>query len=144
MSFLAMRVPVLFGEWYPRRGWEQKRREVIRRALPRVVCRSLGGRLTKFFAGGVPGVPATSQPDRDVATQDGAIKVSTGDTKLSTVNPPSLRDEKWEVVDVENDLWVDEGREIGRMWRELWREMFTVAGVGALGIGIGIFMVALR
>ncbi|EIN08296.1 hypothetical protein PUNSTDRAFT_87654 [Punctularia strigosozonata HHB-11173 SS5] len=51
LSFVTMRVPVLFGQFYPRKRWEWKRREVIRRALPRVVIWGLGGRRTNFVVG---------------------------------------------------------------------------------------------
>lgn len=50
-SFLSMRLPVRFGELYPRKEWERRRQECIRRALPRIVVRGLGARRTTFTLG---------------------------------------------------------------------------------------------
>lgn len=121
LSFLGMRVPAWLGEVYPRTGWEAKRRECIRRALPRIVCRSLGGRRARFFAGGVGGSRGLD-----------AVEVEGIETREKAVG---WQEEKWEKVDVESEAWIEEGREIVRMWNELWREMFAVLGIGAAVVG---------
>lgn len=128
MSFLAMCIPVWFGEVYPRRGWEEKRQDCIRRALPRVVCRSLGARRTKFFAGGAG------------HARDGATKVASVEEGEQR---PRWQDEKWEKVDVESEEWVVEGKEIMRLWRTLWREMAAVV-VGVSVVAVGAMAAFLR
>jgi hypothetical protein len=90
-----MRIPVLFGEIYPRKRWELKRREIIRRALPRIVIWGLGARRTNFVVG----------------------------------------KDKWQAVDTTSDVWVDEGRELTNMWKEIWRELSIVtAGCAAISV----------
>ena len=47
-SLFIQRLPVWFASWYPRKGWAQKRREVMREGLPRAVRWSLGMRRVTF------------------------------------------------------------------------------------------------
>jgi hypothetical protein len=48
LSLYKERVPQFFGEIYPRKGWEVKRRELVRIAMARIVRWQLGMRKTMF------------------------------------------------------------------------------------------------
>lgn len=96
-TFLAMAGPIWFGRIW-RGGWERKRSECIRRALPRVVAWMLGRRRTTFWAGSIQGV-ARTQADR-----------------------------RWDNIDIQAEEWIAEGRWITRHWKLVWREMMAVVG----------------
>jgi hypothetical protein len=96
-TFLGVAGPIWFGRMW-RKGWERRRTECIRRALPRVVAWTLGRRRSTFWAGPVKGV-----------------HIKKGDRR-------------WETIDAEAEEWVLEGRWIASNWRLVWREMVAVVG----------------
>lgn len=48
IAFLGMRIPILFGSYYPRASWEKKKLELTRPLLRRLVVFSFGNKRTKF------------------------------------------------------------------------------------------------
>jgi hypothetical protein len=105
-TFLAMAGPIWFGRLW-RSGWEERRSECIRRALPRVVAWTLGRRRTTFWAG----------PIRGVQVREG--------------------DHRWDKIDPEAEEWVEEGRWIVKNWALVWREMMGVVGGMVLMAAVG-------
>jgi hypothetical protein len=105
-TFLAMAGPIWFGRLW-RLGWEERRSECIRRALPRVVAWTLGRRRTTFWAG----------PIRGVQVREG--------------------DHRWDKIDPEAEEWVEEGRWIVKNWALVWREMIGVVGGMVLMAAVG-------
>jgi hypothetical protein len=95
-KFWEMRLPIVFGRLYPRRAWEAKRLEIIRRAVPRMMIRLLGNRRSTFFAGPPAGVS------------------------------PRAGDVRWIKIDANTLEWAQGGEWIMRAVAEQDKEMMSV------------------
>lgn len=119
-SLFVQRIPVLFGRWYPRRRWAEKRREVMREGLPRSVRWGLGMRRTTF------------RPRTDVRppTLDGA-------GGMGGEIPEGVQEAEAVVPDFVG------GKVLARKWKEVIGEMVAVC-VGTVVLGSAAVFVMLR
>ncbi|EKM56380.1 uncharacterized protein PHACADRAFT_92488 [Phanerochaete carnosa HHB-10118-sp] len=108
-SLLVQSVPVLFGRWYPRRGWAEKRREVMREGLSRSVRWSLGMRRATFRPRTDVRVPA------EAGSEDIGGELADGVREIEAVQPDFAG-----------------GRVLLRKWREVVYEMVAVCAGASL------------
>lgn len=120
-SLFVQRVPILFGKWYPRQSWVEKRRQVMREGLPRSVRWSLGMRRTTF------------RPRTDVRTSVESESDGLGG---------DLSEHVKEAEAVQPDF--AGGRVLARRWKEVVYEMAGVCAGTALVITITAWMAISR
>ncbi|KAL1941846.1 hypothetical protein VTO73DRAFT_6846 [Trametes versicolor] len=113
---LLQRVPHVFARWYPRAGWREKRRDVLREGMVRSVRWNLGQRRTAFR-------PRTMV--RDVGEED----VGAGGELA-----PGVAEEEG----IQRDP--TRAKVLGRMWKEVWKEMIAVCvAVGVVAVAVSYF-----
>jgi hypothetical protein len=109
-SLLVQRLPVWFETWYPRQGWAQKRRAVMREGLPRTVRWNLGMRRTSF------------RPRTDVRTAAGE-----GEGGIGGELADGVKDAEAVTPDLAGS------QRLTKMWKEVIAEMVGVCiGLGVL------------
>ncbi|KAI0690992.1 hypothetical protein C8T65DRAFT_711558 [Cerioporus squamosus] len=117
-AFLQLqRVPHYFARWYPRRGWLEKRREVLREGMMRSVRWNMGMRRTAFR-------PRTAVSDDPQETPDAvaAVEVHGGELAPGVAEAEGVRGDP------------ARARELTRMWKEVFLEMVGVC-VAACVVG---------
>lgn len=110
LTLLSHRVPVYFSKYYPRRGWTDERRDMIREALIRVTRWNLGMRKTTF---------RPRQPYDLSSPEDTGGEIAEGVVEEEKVKP-----------DYEG------GRKLMKSFRNVWLEMIGVLGLGVVVCGV--------
>lgn len=119
-SLLVQKIPVWFGRWYPRAGWVERRREVMREGLPRSVRWSLGMRRTTFR-------PRTDVDSGAGPGEDLGGKLAEGVVEAESVTPDFVG-----------------GKLLAKKWREVIVEMITVSSVVIVASGVLMWAMILR
>ena len=119
LSLFIGRVPVYFTFYYPRRGWTDERREVIREGLIRFTRWNLGMRKTTFRPRKVYGAVSRTNVNWDKS-----------ESEKANDEGGELADGVAEEEKVEPDY--EGGKRLGRAFRNVWLEMAGVLGVSAM------------
>lgn len=125
---LLQRVPHVFARWYPRAGWREKRRDVLREGMVRSVRWNMGQRRTAFR-------PRTMVRDVGEAGGDGEEGGPGGELAPGVVEEEGIQRDPVRA------------KVLGRMWSEVWKEMIVVCvavGIVAVVISYSAFRYILR
>lgn len=125
LTLFSHRVPVYFSKYYPRRGWTDKRREMIREALIRVTRWNLGMRKTTFRPRNAYGFSSSEGAD----LSKGGVKGENGSEAGGEMAEGVVEEEK-----IEPDY--EGGRRLVKSFRNVWLEMVGVLGLGVMVCGV--------
>ncbi|GAC99180.1 hypothetical protein PHSY_006780 [Pseudozyma hubeiensis SY62] len=107
--FAGMKMTILFGHLYPRKSWEERKLQLARPLLRRLIVFSFGNKRTKFE---MP-VPTTSASAETQSTDKGNIETQSH-------AHPDVPEDKQLIT------------QLAREWRRLMREMYAVLFLVAL------------
>ncbi|RDX46191.1 hypothetical protein OH76DRAFT_902101 [Lentinus brumalis] len=119
---LLQRVPHYFAHWYPRKGWLEKRREVLREGMMRSVRWNMGMRRTAFR----PRTAVRDSPDPAAGVGVHGGELAPGVAEAEGVRGDPAR-----------------AKELTRMWKEVFLEMVGVC-VAACAVGGALGYMGIR